>query len=147
MILWHVLTTLKTELYLGEQTELHPKTANLTRWSSTYNMLIRYMEIEQHIRAGRFPSSLTSKFLDADDFSELQQLIARLQDFHFISLKLQEENTTMAFTSGKFDKLILKVPSTASHLEWDSNIVQSLNCNEVKRTHLILMRDERWNVS
>ena len=102
---------------------MHPKTANLTRWSSTYNMLIRYIDIEPHIRAGRFPSSL--KLLDADNFSALQQLIARLQDFHFISLKLQEDNTTMAFTRGMFDKLIRKVPSTASHLEWNSNIVHS----------------------
>ena len=51
----------------------------------------------------------------------MQQLIARLQGFHFISLKLQEENTSMAFTRGMFDN----APSTPTRLEWDSNIVHS----------------------
>ena len=34
------LNNLKNRIILGEQTALHPKTANLTRWSSTYNMLV-----------------------------------------------------------------------------------------------------------
>ena len=34
------LNNLKNRIILVKQAALHPKTANLTRWSSTYNMLV-----------------------------------------------------------------------------------------------------------
>eukprot|EP00644_Phytophthora_capsici_P008357 jgi/Phyca11/114426/e_gw1.26.216.1 len=109
---------------LAKFTDLRPIKRNTTRWSSTREMVSRYIEIRSDIR----------KVEAVEDFIPTafihRKLVALNEDlcvFDSVCKKLQDEETSMADTRLLFTSLLDRYPDLGTHLSPTSKIVHSPN--------------------
>lgn len=117
------LTTLKQAAKLRTRTTLRPVSRNATRWSSTFEMILRYFRIKDFIdTADRELANLVPSSLE---ILALEELMTHLKKFQSVTLKLQEEAITLHDVRILFDKLVIDYPAMETHLSSTANIVQS----------------------
>ncbi|ETO99522.1 hypothetical protein F441_23063 [Phytophthora nicotianae CJ01A1] len=107
---------------LAAFTGLKPLKANVTRWSSTYEMLKRYVEIRDAIKMVQAVEDLVPR---PSSHRRIVQLLSKLGDLDSVCVKLQSEELTLADVRLLFDAVVVKYPVTASYLKADASIVHS----------------------
>jgi|Laugrespbdmm15sd_2_1035082.scaffolds.fasta_scaffold21012_1 hypothetical protein len=117
------LSTIKLGAKLLRETPLHPVQRNATRWSSTFSMIKRFIELKD---------ILEDKF--SEDFElparagirKIGDIFENLKNFESVSKKLQKEKECNILTQRQlFDGLIELYPSTKEYLAADAPIVHS----------------------
>ncbi|KAJ0397066.1 hypothetical protein ATCC90586_004912 [Pythium insidiosum] len=107
---------------LQRYSQLKPVRANVTRWSSTYRMLSRYVELRDAIKMVSGVEDIVPR---PAAHRQVLQLLAKLKDLDSVCEKLQGENCSMADARVLFDAVIARFPQTASQLKADARIVHS----------------------
>ncbi|KAE9312038.1 hypothetical protein PR003_g19865 [Phytophthora rubi] len=108
---------------LAKFTDLRPIKRNAARWSSTREMVERYLRIRGDIRKVEVVEDLV---LSASVHRKLAALVEDLRDFDSVFKKLQGEATTMADTRLLFSSLLERYPEMDSHLDPVSSIIHPL---------------------
>lgn len=118
------LRTLLLSAKLLKLTPLRPKTRNATRWSSAFDMLVRYDRLRE------FLSELDSAEIDnlsltTAENRRVDSLLLKLKDLESVTKALQYENTSIGDVRGLFDAVIEQFPQTATRLSSSSNIIHT----------------------
>lgn len=129
---------------------LRSKTANETRWSSTFEMFKRYMQIRE------FLPELGSEDLDdlalsVPETRKIEQLMDRLKTVDSVTKELQAESTTLSDVRVLFDAIIDKFPSTRGRLSSNAGIVNNVDFESAvvkvqNGNQVALSRDERISI-
>jgi hypothetical protein len=106
---------------------LMPVCRNATRWSSIWEMLIRYLLLEPELHTCGLPNETKALIPSHIETQVLRELKDQLKDFQEATLYLQKDSNEvdLYLVRTLFDNLIRKYPSCAKHLATDSNIVHS----------------------
>ncbi|RLN32399.1 hypothetical protein BBJ28_00018242 [Nothophytophthora sp. Chile5] len=107
---------------LARYTELKPMKANATRWSSTYTMLARYVEIRDAIKMVAAVEDLLPR---SSSHRKIVQLVEKLEDLDSVCVQLQSEKRNLADVRLLFDAVIAKYPATVEYLKPSAKIVHS----------------------
>lgn len=83
------LLSLKNSSKLRKETTLRPERRNRTRWSSIFNMLTKYHDIQPAFSKCNFSDDLKSKLLNPLELSSLSTLLETFQRFNEVTLILQ----------------------------------------------------------
>ena len=116
---------------------LTPKPRNVTRWSSTYNMIVRYLKIisygqairtidedpERHPVTGE-PFGLNYYLLSPVELRRINDLLPHLKTFEQITKYLQLENCPLSDVRDIFDDICGQFPILAPRLSAAADIVQ-----------------------
>ena len=113
-------STLKVSAQLRKLTALHTVKQNVTRWSSTYEMITRFIRIKDQLEAVTdlipfMPSPLENDIL--------KKGYVHLQSFQQVTLMLQKEGITFLRVREIFDTLLDDYPEMGGHLSADAEIV------------------------
>ncbi|KAG7355610.1 hypothetical protein IV203_000296 [Nitzschia inconspicua] len=108
---------------LRKLTPLRAKCSNATRWSSTYEMLLRYKLLEEFLpKLG---------LMEVEDMMPTHRqkltidlLISILTDFQSVTKALQAENRTLLEVRDLFDEVIKKYPETKDRLSENASIIR-----------------------
>ena len=117
------LSTIKQAAKLRRSTPLQPVKRNVTRWSSTFSMLKRFFELEEHLDAR--DTELIAFIPSRHEEQQLRNVLEDLKKFEYVSQKLQEANIDLLVQRKLLDALILEYPQTVEYLGPDSHIVHS----------------------
>jgi len=117
------LSTIKQAVKLRRSTNLQPIKRNVTRWSSTFTMLKRFFELEEHLDTR--DTELTAHIPTRREDRELRNVLLDLKVFESVSKKLQQEAVDLLVQRKLFDALILKYPQTIEFLGPASRIIHS----------------------
>ena len=93
--------------------EICPEKRNLTRWSSTYNMIKKVIDLEGALPNCGFDAEVLVDVPTALEMAQLKELLTTLSAFESVSKKLQEDNpthVTLAGVRALFDQLIKDFP-------------------------------------
>ena len=82
------LSNIKQAAKLRRTTALQPVKRNVTRWSSTYSMVKRFFELEQHLDPR--DAELIPFIPSRREEQELRNIFSDMKDFESVSKKLQE---------------------------------------------------------
>jgi hypothetical protein len=106
---------------------LMPVTRNVTRWSSTWEMLVRFLILKPYLHNCGLPEATKALIPTYVEIHELNELKDQLQDFQDATLSLQSDSgeIDLYFVRTLFDNLIRKHPSCVKHLSPTSDIVHS----------------------
>jgi hypothetical protein len=133
------LKTIKNAALLRQHTHLLPERNNVTRWSSVFLMLKKWLLIHGAVGTVRnFPLSVTSKIPTAVEHQDIIALVEHLKKFQGITLELQlggTERCTLEEERRMFDDIIQRIENlpgddpfagaVLSHLKSDSAIVNN----------------------
>ncbi len=119
------LSTIKQAAKLRRVTTLQPIKRNVTRFSSTFSMLKRFFELEEHLDTR--DSELIPFIPSRREEQDLRILLSDLKVFESVSKKLQEADINLLVQRKLFDALISKYPLTDEYLGPASRIVHSPN--------------------
>jgi hypothetical protein len=87
------LRTLKNAGIVRSVTFITPIRKNATRWSSTYNMLSRYVELEPFLPlCTAFPNTVLGLIPSAVESQAIKEICAQLKKFDSVCKKLQKED-------------------------------------------------------
>jgi hypothetical protein len=117
------LKTTKNLATLQQYTPLYPVQRNVTRWSSTFEMLKRYIKLEEFIIASDV--DVEDLLPTRKEHRIIEKLIVSLEDFESVTKKLEETDINMKQVRKLFDFLIKKYPSIRSKLSQNADIVHS----------------------
>ncbi|GMF48796.1 unnamed protein product [Phytophthora fragariaefolia] len=120
-----LMLELRHENYFAElkkHTDLHPVKRNVTRWSSTFTMLERYIRIRSEIKKVKAVEELIHT---VGKHRKLVALFEHLKKFESICKRLQREDTDMAEVPLMFDGLVAEYPVMADHLKASAKIVHT----------------------
>lgn len=117
------LSTIKQAAKLRRVTTLQPIKRNVTRWSSTFSMLKRFFELEEHLDTRDV--ELLPFIPSRQEEQDLRNILSDLKVFESVSKKLQEANINLLIQRKLFDALISKYPQTLEYLGSASRIVHS----------------------
>jgi hypothetical protein len=117
------LSTIKQAAKLRRVTTLQPIKRNVTRWSSTFSMLKRFFELEEHLDTR--DSELIPFIPSRREAQDLRNFLSDLKVFESVSKKLQEADINLLSQRKLFDALISKYPQTIEYLGSASRIVHS----------------------
>ena len=109
---------------LRKHTELRALGANRTRWSSTFVMLNRYLQIRQFIGLLHI-SGIEELMLTPTEEKEAEKLCQMLSDFDSVTKALQSNTVTLSEVRVLFDSIITAYPSTIGRLSTNSPIVSN----------------------
>ncbi|KAG3189857.1 hypothetical protein PC128_g11571 [Phytophthora cactorum] len=101
--LMHQLRLPNNASELAKLTPLRAKARNVTRWSSTYGMLQRYVKIRAYIRQLGAVEDLTPR---SGKHKKLVSLLSHLEKFESVCKHLQSEATSMSEVRLLFDSVI-----------------------------------------
>lgn len=110
---------------LRRKTDLEPVKRNVTRWSSTYEMLKRFFQIKDFVDdldpdlACHLPSGYQTLLL--------KKILQDLSIFDNVSKQLQDQNCTLSEVRILFDAIINAYPGMEHYLAPNSHIVHSKN--------------------
>ncbi|KAK1945571.1 hypothetical protein P3T76_002619 [Phytophthora citrophthora] len=116
------LRTKKNAATLSKYTELRPVKRNVTRWSSTFKMVKRFLQIKDAIKHVEAVEEFVPR---ARDCRKLEKLQEDLQALDSVCLTLQSDKTTLADVRVLFDGVVKRYPETANYLANDATIVHS----------------------
>lgn len=119
------LKTLTLAAKLFKLSGLRAKTKNTTRWSSVFEMLMRYEELKEHIIL-LSSDELDDLRLTSAETRRFSILLQRLKDLDSVTKRLQQDSTTLADVRLIFDAVIENFPETSERLKPDATIVQSV---------------------
>jgi hypothetical protein len=116
------LSTLKIAGALRKKTDLHPITRNVTRWSSTFSMLKRFLKLKDIV------SSLNNMEInvfipDGRKLNELEQLEKDSKKFESITKALQSASINLAEVPILFDSISSNFPSVQGRLAVNGSLV------------------------
>lgn len=94
---------------LHQRTHLQDKQSDDTRWSSSYHMLQRYMELEAHLKLID-DDGIREMLLSSDELDDAKDLCKKLNTQGSVKVKLQRRLTTLADPRTLFDTVIAKHP-------------------------------------
>lgn len=117
------LSTIKQAAKLRRATTLQPIKRNVTRWSSTFSMLKRFFELEEHLDTR--DSELIPFIPSRKEAQDLRNFLLDLKVFEAVSKKLQEADINLLDQRKLFDALISKYPRTEEYLGSASHILHS----------------------
>ena len=107
---------------LRELTPLAPMTKNETRWSSTYNMIKRFVEIEPCIDVS--DPEIADRSLSPAEMLRVEVLLSALEEYNSIYLELQKSTVTISDARACFDAVMQKYSDFGhNHVSADSRIV------------------------
>ena len=106
---------------LEQKTKLLPVKRNGTRWSSTFHMISRYIELSPFLNDASEPA-LKVVDLNAEESTILAQLQKTLAKYDKVTVQLQGD-FNVAEVRGIFDQLIKRRPSMTQRLAPDSSLV------------------------
>ncbi|KAH9103354.1 hypothetical protein AeMF1_020284 [Aphanomyces euteiches] len=109
---------------LSKFTNLKPKRRNSTRWSSSYEMIIRYIEIKGFIRmvADDYPDW---ELLHRKQDDELIALAGKLGELDKVTKELQSDSMCLAKVRSIFDEVIVDYPETVERLAIGAHVIHS----------------------
>ncbi|POM71659.1 Hypothetical protein PHPALM_11737 [Phytophthora palmivora] len=107
---------------LERHTSLKPLKVNTTRWSSTFNMLQRYVKIRDAIKMVTAVEDLLPR---PSTHRKIVQLVEKLKDLDSVCINLQKEDRTLADVRLLFDAVASKYPATANYLQPSARIIHS----------------------
>ena len=107
---------------------LMPVTRNVTRWSSTWEMLVRFLILVLYLHNCGLPEATKALIPSYVEIHELTQLKDQLQKFQDTTLSLQSDSgeIDLYFVRTLFDNLIRQHPSCVKHLSPTSDIVHKM---------------------
>lgn len=105
-------------------TLLKAKQRNVTRWSSTYDMLRRYRELKEFLPK-LDDVELESILLSEEEDILVDHLCTKLRDLDSVTKELQRSNISLAEARVLFDGVIEKYPNSKRRLGPDSNIIEN----------------------
>ena len=109
---------------LRVHTKLKAKSRNVTRWSSTYEMLHRYSEIREFLPLLEI-NEIDEGLLSIRENRDADSLIEELKDCETVTKALQSDSTTMADVRTLFDAISKEYPATEKRLLADATIVSN----------------------
>ena len=116
------LGTLKKSAILRKSLPLRPIIQNDTRWSSTYNMISRYIELKPFIDTT--DGDLVLFLPSADEDFETRKLFDSLQKFEDVSSTLQTESgIDLKDARALFDDLFVSYPGLSYYLSFDHSSI------------------------
>uniref|UniRef100_H3GLP2 BED-type domain-containing protein n=1 Tax=Phytophthora ramorum TaxID=164328 RepID=H3GLP2_PHYRM len=107
---------------LARHTHYKPLRANATRWSSTYQMLARYVKIRDDIKMVAAVEDLVPR---PSSHRQIVQLVNKLEALDSVCVKRQSEERILADVRLLFDAVMAKFPATSHHLSSSAQIVHS----------------------
>ncbi|GMF19532.1 unnamed protein product [Phytophthora fragariaefolia] len=107
---------------LKKHTEPLPVTRNVTRWSSTFTMVQRYIRIRSDIKK---IDAVEDLLPTGGKHRKLVALFEHLKKFNNVCKRLQRETTGMTEVRVMFDALIAEYPVMAEHLRATAKIVHT----------------------
>ncbi|EGZ06100.1 hypothetical protein PHYSODRAFT_532032 [Phytophthora sojae] len=109
------LATVKGRAVLKKISKLHPKLNNVTRWSSTYEMLERFVALHPHVKMLEFKYLEKIRIVDLlfipHEFAQAEELLAQLANLEEATQELQKEELTLAAARDLFDLAIKRYPA------------------------------------
>lgn len=117
------LRTIKNTAQMRRKTSLRPVLRNATRWSSTYLMLQRFLQLKEFIDpmnielAGLMPS--------AAELISLKRLSEDMSKFQSITMQLQNDRISLYDVRVPFDAIVEEYPVMSHYLSPNANIVHS----------------------
>lgn len=117
------LSTPKQSAKLRRTTALQPIKRNLTRWSSTFEMVRRLITIIEFV--DREDDELLENIPSRLELGNLNTLFTDMEIFEQVTKRIQSSDIDLLVVRKLFDKLILRFPATAEHLAPDALIVES----------------------
>ncbi|ETL77656.1 hypothetical protein L917_21410 [Phytophthora nicotianae] len=115
------LRTKKNAATLLKHTELRPAKRNVTRWSSTFKMARRFLQIKDAAKPVETVEELVPR---SRDCRKLEKLHHDLQALDSICVTLPSNNTTLADVCTLFDGVVKRYPEMANYLAKDANTVK-----------------------
>lgn len=110
---------------LGNATSLVAKTHNDTRYSSTYDMLLRYTKIRQFITKQYF-EEVEEHLLTKKKNGRIDKVLISFSYIKSVTKALQGGNTTFSDARSLFDSVIIDQPGMAKRFLYDAAIVHSV---------------------
>ena len=117
------LSTIKQAAKLRRVTTLGPIKRNVTRWSSTFSMLKRFFELEEHLDTR--DTELIPFIPSRREEQDLRNIMSDLKVFESVTKKLQEADINLLIQRKLFDALISKYPQNREYLGSACLIVHS----------------------
>ena len=115
-------STLKVASKLRALTHYSAVQENAMRWSSTYQMVSRFLKIQQHLSA---IVDLLAIFPTHIEMDILARAHVVMKKFDEVTVMLQKENISFLRVREIFDEVLQDFPSFESHLGSDADIVQN----------------------
>jgi hypothetical protein len=122
------LSTLKNAARLRDVTELHPVTRNVTRWTSTFEMIQRYKELKPFLPSLLLKDSVLLDYvLTPREDHTLETLETPLLAMLDVTLSLQKEGLLLSDARAFFDALMAdyKDYNLGKYLGKDAQIIHS----------------------
>lgn len=119
---------LRRLLITRDQTDLSPVKKNETRWSSTYCLLHRYIELFDYLHQPNLWDNEVLELIPTPVEHNLvsHNLLPKLEHIQRVSLILQKsENVDLSIARTLIDKLIENLPETAHRLSKNAEIVHN----------------------
>ncbi|KAH9118961.1 hypothetical protein LEN26_011855 [Aphanomyces euteiches] len=120
------LKTIILSAKLRRLTNLSPKTRNATRWSSTYAMFQRYMDIKGFLRF-LDDHEVESMFPTVSQDREISDLLETLDDLNSATVALQDSEISLSNVRDIFDEAIETYPQAIVRLGENSEIVENVD--------------------
>ena len=108
---------------LRKLTPLKPKTRNVTRWSSTHDMLERYLELKQFIPLIKLPE-VDDMMPTSRQERDIEYMLKKLRDRDSVTKTLQKEDLNMNDVRDLFDGVIEEFPETSKRLSTNADIIE-----------------------
>ena len=137
------LRTLLLNAKLKKLTHLQPKTRNVTRWSSTHEMLKRYVELRQFLPS-LMSNEIDSLSLNPAKNRRVDYLLQQMEKLESVTKALQRNDTTISDVRAMFDAVVESYPETSGKLSSRAAIV---HCAEFESAIVNLQRQNAAGLS
>jgi hypothetical protein len=114
-------STLKNSAELRNYTDLIVVKENATRWSSTFNMIQRFIAIKPHLEK---LESLAEFMLSCVEVNTLLSSFTHLKKFNEVTVALQKEGVTVLEVREIFDFVLEDYPELGFYLSETAEIIQ-----------------------
>lgn len=119
------LSGIKKRAELRKYTDFCPIKLNLTRWTSSFEMIKRFFILNKYIDLE--DELMMDLSLNSKEYKELENLFEELKIFNSVTIELQKDDLNLLDARILFDALIEKFPSSAHYLSLDANIVNNID--------------------
>jgi hypothetical protein len=122
-VLMRKLTNLKKAGALRKKTTLRPVMRNVTRWSSTHDMVARYLQLKPYIDLE--DPELAQLSLSPGENLRVEILLTNLQKLNSVTKRLQSVDLDLYDCRILFDAVIQEFPVFAKYLSNNASIIHS----------------------